>query len=81
MILTLPNPQTEGFGLPLRAAGGILGDLTRIFATLESTIDVLVSTYHPGSMGLLPGTQLGTTSESSRPPELRVSPHHSPLVE
>ena len=42
MILTLPNPQTEGFGLPLRAAGGILGDLTRMFATLESTIDDLV---------------------------------------
>ena len=59
MILTLPNPQTEGFGLPLRAAGGILGDLTRMFATLESTIDDLVGAY-PGSMGLLPGVLHGT---------------------
>ena len=60
MILTCPEPQTEGFGLPLRAAlGGILDDLTRMFAMLESTIDDLVGAY-PGSMGLLPGIQLGT---------------------
>ena len=59
MILTLPNPQTEGFGLPLRAAGGILGDLTRIFATLESTIDDRVDAYS-GRTGLLPGVLHGT---------------------
>ena len=59
MILTLPNPQTEGFGLPLRAAGGILGDLTRMFATLESTIDDRVDAYS-GRTGLLPGVLHGT---------------------
>ena len=59
MILTLPNPQTEGFGLPLRAAGGILGDLTWIFATLESTIDDRVDAYS-GRTGLLPGVLHGT---------------------
>ena len=78
MILTLPDLQTEEFGLPLRAAlGGILGDLTRMFATLESTIDDLVDAY-PGSMGLLPRIQLAPNF--GKPPTSRVESKSSSLL-